>query len=102
MAKFTVYCFKDYDELLEFEKEQFGKNSPETGHLWSFDRGRIRCVNLTFLNNFWGFPEMVGLNVVDEIIFINCSIDDCKDERFLQMYKEVERRRDEQTKLLTK
>ena len=94
MAKFTVCCFKDYDELLEFEKEQFGKNSPETGHLWSlwsydswsYDVSRIHYVRFTLLDNFSGFPWMEGLNGVDEILFINCSIDGCKDEKFLQMY----------------
>lgn len=98
MAKYTVCCFNDYDELLEFEKEQFGKNSPETGHLWSFDRGRIYCVRLTLLNNFRSFPWMDGLNGVDEILFINCSIDDCKDEKFLQIYKEMERKQAEREK----
>ena len=98
MAKYIVCCFKDYDELLEFEKEQFGKNSPETGHLWSFDRGRIHCVSLTLLNNFRSFPWMDGLNGVDELLFINCSIDDCKDEKFLQIYKEMKRKQAEREK----
>lgn len=97
-GKYTVCCFKDYDELLEFEKEQFGKNSPETSHLWSFDRGRIHCISLTLLNNFRSFPWMDGLNGVDEILFINCSIDDCKDEKFLQIYKEMERKQAEREK----
>ena len=100
MAKYTVCCFKDYDELLKFEKEQFGQNSPETGHLWSFDRGRIHCVNLTLLNNFRSFPWMEGLNGVDEILFMNCSMDDCTDEKFLQWYKEMEERRAEEAKRL--
>ena len=25
MAKYTVYCFKDYDELLDWESNNFGK-----------------------------------------------------------------------------
>ena len=38
--------------------------------------------------------------VIDEFDFINCSIDDCKNEKFLQWYKELERKQDEQVKRL--
>lgn len=92
MAKYTVYCFKDYDELLEFEKEQFGRDGKVTNHEWWGDNGRIQILSLCTMDN----PPTQ--EVIDEIDFINCSIDDCKNEKFLQWYKELERKQADQVK----
>lgn len=92
MAKYTVYCFKDYDELLDWESNHFGKYGKETNHEWWSDNGRIQILSLCTMDN----PPTQ--EVIDEFDFINCSIDDCKNEKFLQWYKELERKQDEQVK----
>lgn len=92
MAKYTVYCFKDYDELLDWEMNHFGKYGKETNHEWWGDNGRIQILSLCTMDN----PPTQ--EVIDEFDFINCSIDDCKNEKFLQWYKELERKQDEQVK----
>lgn len=92
MAKYTVYCFKDYDELLDWESNHFGKYGKETNHEWWYDNGRIQILSLCTMDN----PPTQ--EVIDEFDFINCSIDDCKNEKFLQWYKELERKQDEQVK----
>ena len=90
MAKYTVYCFKDYDELLDWERERFGRDGKVTNHKWWSDNGRIQILSLYTMDN----PP--SEEVIDEFNFINCSIDDCKNEKFLQWYKEMEERRAEQ------
>ena len=83
MAKYTVCCFKDYDDLLEFERERWGKTGEETCHQWWFDNGRIEVVKLTLLDDFQ------PIETIDELCFVNCSVDDCKDEKVLQWYKKM-------------
>jgi hypothetical protein len=92
MAKYTVYCFKDYDELLDWERERFGRDGKVTNHKWWSDNGRIQILSLYTMDN----PP--SEEVIDEFDFINCSIDDCKNEKFLQWYKELERKQAEQVK----
>lgn len=92
MAKYTVYCFKDYDELLEFEKEQFGRDGKVTNHEWWGDNGRIQILSLCTMD------KPPTQEVIDEFDFINCSIDDCKNEKFLQWYRELERKQADQVK----
>lgn len=92
MAKYTVYCFKDYDELLDWERERFGNYGKETNHEWMFDNGRIQILSLCTMD------KPPTQEVIDEFDFINCSIDDCKNEKFLQWYKELERKQDDQVK----
>ena len=92
MAKYTVCCFKDYDELLDWERERFGRDGKVTNHKWWSDNGRIQILSLYTMDN----PP--SEEVIDEFNFINCSIDDCKNEKFLQWYKDLERKQDEQVK----
>ena len=92
MAKYTVYCFKNYDELLDWESNHFGKYGKETNHEWMFDNGRIQILSLCTMD------KPPTQEVIDEFDFINCSIDDCKNEKFLQWYKELERKQDDQVK----
>lgn len=92
MAKYTVYCFKDYDELLDWESNHFGKYGKETNHEWFGDNGRIQILSLCTMDN----PPTHA--VIDNFEFINCSIDDCKNEKFLQWYKEMERKQAEREK----
>lgn len=92
MAKYTVYCFKDYDELLDWESNHFGKYGKETNHEWWGDNGRIQVVKLTLLDDFQ------PIETIDELCFVNCSIDDCKNEKFLHWYKELERKQADQVK----
>lgn len=90
MAKYLVGCFKNYDELLDWERERFGRDGKETNHSWWCDNGRIEILSLCTMDN----PPRQ--EVIDEFVFINCSIDDCKNEKFLQWYKEMERKQVEQ------
>ena len=92
MAKYIVGCFKNYDELLDYERERFGRDGKVTNHEWWSDNGRIEILSLCTMDN----PPTQ--EVIDEIVFINCSIYDCKNEKFLQWYKELERKQDEQVK----
>lgn len=92
MAKYIVGCFKNYDELLDWERERFGRDGKETNHEWWGDNGRIEILSLCTMDNP---PRQT---VIDEFVFMNCSADDCKNEKFLQWYKEMEERRAEQEK----
>ena len=96
MAKYTVCCFKDYDELFDWERKRFGRDGKETNHTWWSDNGRIEIVSLCTMDN----PPTQS--VIDEFVFMNCSIDDCKNEKFLQWYKEMERKQADQGKRIKK
>ena len=92
MAKYIVGCFKNYDELLNYERERFGRDGKESNHSWWYDNGRVEILSLCTMDN----PPRQ--EVLDEFVFINCSIYDCKNEKFLQWYKELERKQADQVK----
>ena len=73
IKKTILLCFKDYDDLFRYRRETMRRLER---YYDGFRNGDI-MYKLGLMNS----STACGLSV-DEVFFVNCSIDDCEDEDF--------------------
>ena len=71
--KIILFCFKDYDDLFRYRRENMSRLER---HYDRFRNGDT-MYKLGLMNS----STACGL-FVNEVFFVNCSIDDCRDEDF--------------------
>lgn len=81
--KAILLCFKDYDDLFRYRRETMKR-------LERYCDG-FRNGDTMYKLGLMDSSTACGLSV-DEVFFVNCSIDDCEDERFKLTLRVLEKR----------
>ena len=71
--KIILLCFKDYDDLFRYRRENMSRLERYCGGFRNGDT----MYKLGLMNS----NTVCGLSV-NEVFFVNCSIDECRDEDF--------------------